>query len=116
VLARLNRSLLLARFFPEFHQARGLDARPGLMLFDLLAGVVIALATVSIGVMAAFALVFVPPLVAYRFGRSWRAGLGLAAAIGTAGYTPHLPFPSPSTSRSVRFVRCFWLSFSLSRV
>jgi zinc transport system permease protein len=23
VLARLNRSLLLARFFPEFHQARG---------------------------------------------------------------------------------------------
>jgi zinc/manganese transport system permease protein len=25
---RLNRSLLLARFFPEFHQARGLDARP----------------------------------------------------------------------------------------
>lgn len=86
VLRRLNRPLLLARFFPEFHQARGLDARPGLMLFDLLAGVVIALATVSIGVMAAFALVFVPPRVAYRFGLSWRAGLGLAAAIGMGGY------------------------------
>ena len=57
------------------------------MLFDLLAGVVIALATVSIGVMAAFALVFVPPLVAYRFGRSWRFGLGLAAAVGMAGYS-----------------------------
>ncbi|HQX05863.1 MAG TPA: metal ABC transporter permease [Zoogloea sp.] len=87
VLLRLNRPLLLARFFPEFHQARGLDARPRLMLFDLLAGVVIALATVSIGVMAAFALVFVPPLVAYRFGRSWRFGLGLAAAVGMAGYS-----------------------------
>lgn len=87
VLLRLNRPLLLARFFPEFHQARGLDARPRLMLFDLLAGVVIALATVSIGVMAAFALVFVPPLVAYRFGRSWRFGLGLAALIGMGGYS-----------------------------
>lgn len=87
VLLRLNRPLLLARFFPEFHQARGLDARPRLMLFDLLAGMVIALATVSIGVMAAFALVFVPPLVAYRFGRSWRVGLGLAALIGMAGYS-----------------------------
>lgn len=87
VLLRLNRPLLLARFFPEFHQARGLDARPRLMLFDLLAGVVIALATVSIGVMAAFALVFVPPLVAYRFGRSWRFGLGLAALLGMGGYS-----------------------------
>ncbi|MDD2989655.1 MAG: metal ABC transporter permease [Zoogloea sp.] len=87
VLLRLNRPLLLARFFPEFHQARGLDARPRLMLFDLLAGVVIALATVSIGVMAAFALVFVPPLVAYRFGRSWRVGLGLAALVGMGGYS-----------------------------
>jgi len=87
VLLRLNRPLLLARFFPEFHQARGLDARLRLMLFDLLAGVVIALATVSIGVMAAFALVFVPPLVAYRFGRSWRFGLGLAALLGMGGYS-----------------------------
>ena len=87
VLRRLNRPLLLSRFFPEFHQARGLEARPRLMLFDLLAGVVIALATVSIGVMAAFALVFIPPLIAYRFGRSWRAGLGLAAALGMMGYS-----------------------------
>lgn len=87
VLGWLNRSLLLAHVFPEFHRARGLDPRPRLMVFDVLAGMVIALATVSIGVMAAFALVFVPPLIASRFGHSWRAGLALAALVGMLGYS-----------------------------
>ncbi len=86
LLGWLSRPLLLGRFFPEFYRARGRDARPRLMLFDLLAGLAVALATVSLGVMAAFALVFVPPLVAYRFGRGWRAGLVLAAVIGMVGY------------------------------
>lgn len=86
LLARLSRPLLLGRFFPEFYRARGRDERPQLMLFDLLAGLAVALATVSLGVMAAFALVFVPPLIAYRLGRSWRAGLVLSALIGMGGY------------------------------
>jgi zinc/manganese transport system permease protein len=87
LLAWLSRPLLLGRFFPEFYRARGRDERPRLMLFDLLAGMVVALATVSLGVMAAFALVFVPPLLAYRFGRGWRPGLMLAAVIGMVGYS-----------------------------
>ncbi|WP_374486507.1 metal ABC transporter permease [Zoogloea sp.] len=86
LLAWLSRPLLLGRFFPAFYLARGRSERPRLMLFDLLAGLAVALATVSLGVMAAFALVFVPPLIAYRFGSSWRAGLGWSAVIGMAGY------------------------------
>lgn len=86
-LARLSRPLLLARFFPEFYRARGQDERPRLLLFDLLAGLVVALATVSLGVMAAFALVFAPPLLAWRFARSWRSALALAALTGVVGYT-----------------------------
>ena len=87
LLSWLSRPLLLGRLFPEFYRARGLDARPRLMLFDLIAGLSVALATVSLGVMAAFALVFVPPLVAYRFARSWRAGMALSAVIGMGGYS-----------------------------
>ncbi|WP_298624296.1 metal ABC transporter permease [uncultured Zoogloea sp.] len=86
LLAWLSRPLLLARFFPEFYRARGRNERPRLMLFDLLASLAVALATVSLGVMAAFALVFVPPLLACRFGRGWRSGLVLSAVIGMAGY------------------------------
>lgn len=86
-LAWLSRPLLLARFFPEFYRARGQSERPRLLLFDLLAGLVVALATVSLGVMAAFALVFVPPLLGWRFGRGWRSALTLAALAGMGGYT-----------------------------
>ena len=84
---RLSRPLLLARFFPEFYRARGQSERPRLLLFDLLAGLVVALATVSLGVMAAFALVFVPPLLGWRFGKGWRSALVLAALAGMGGYT-----------------------------
>ncbi len=87
MLACLSRPLLLARFFPEFYRARGQSERPRLLLFDLLAGLVVALATVSLGVMAAFALVFVPPLLAWRFGRGWKSGLALAGMAGMGGYT-----------------------------
>jgi zinc transport system permease protein len=86
LLAWLSKPLLLGRLFPEFYRARGRDARPRLMLFDLLAGLAVALATISLGVMAAFALVFVPPLIAYRFAASWRAGLVLSSVIGMGGY------------------------------
>ncbi|MDD3353157.1 metal ABC transporter permease [Zoogloea sp.] len=86
LLLRLSRPLLLARFFPEFYRARGLSVRPQLLLFDLLAGLVVALATVSLGVMAAFALVFVPPLMAYRLAAGWRAGLVWSALIGMGSF------------------------------
>lgn len=86
LLRRLSRTLLLAHLFPEFHQARGQDPRLRLAVFDLSAGLAIALATVSLGVMAAFALIFVPPLLAFRFGANWKGGAILSSVIGMGGF------------------------------
>lgn len=85
-LAALAKALLLARFFPDFFRARGYHERRYHFLFDLLAAAATALATTSIGVMAAFALVFVPPWFAYLWGGSWRAGMVIAIAFGALGH------------------------------
>lgn len=85
-LLRLSRSLLLSHFFPDFFRARGLSARRIHFLFDLLAAAALALATMSIGVMAAFAMIFVPPLVAWGWSGSWRRSLALAVAVGVGCY------------------------------
>jgi len=37
-------------------------------------------------VMGAFALVFVPPWVAFRFARGWRRTVAWSAAVGVAAY------------------------------
>jgi zinc transport system permease protein len=39
-----------------------------------------------LGVMGAFALVFIPPWLAFRRAANWRSGLRLALAIGALGY------------------------------
>ena len=86
LLAALSRALLLERMLPGFFTASGRSARRYHVTFDLLAAVGLALATASIGVMAAFGLVFVPSMIAYRLGRNWTTSLVLAACIGVATY------------------------------
>ncbi len=85
-LVLLSRHLLLARVYPDYFTARRLRAWPVVLGFDLVAAVTLALATMTMGVMGGFALVFVPAWIAFRRARSWRQGLLLAAAIGVAGY------------------------------
>ena len=51
----------------------------------LLAGC-LALAAMTVGVMAAFALVFVPAWVAFRFASSWRSTVGLSSSLGLLSY------------------------------
>jgi zinc transport system permease protein len=41
--------------------------------FDLLAALTLALATMTLGVMGGFALIFVPPWIVFRRARSWRS-------------------------------------------
>jgi zinc transport system permease protein len=81
-------ALLQAHFFPDFFHARGHSARRIHLFFDLLVAVALALATMSIGVMSAFALIFLPPLVAWRWAGNWRRSLQLAVAVGVAAYVP----------------------------
>ena len=80
----LSRKLLLERLFPDFFRASGQSAQRYHLLFDLLVATGIALATASIGVMAAFSLVFVPSIIAWQWGHSWKAALGISVAVGVA--------------------------------
>lgn len=85
-LLRLSRPLLLSHLFPDFYRARGRSARRAHLAFDVLVAGMLALATMSIGVMSAFALIFVPPLIAWRRAANWRSGLLRAAATGVLAY------------------------------
>ena len=46
----------------------------------------LALATMSLGVMGAFALVFIPPWLAFRRAKNWRNGLAWALGIAVLAY------------------------------
>ena len=63
-----------------------MSAWPTQLGFDVLAALSLALATMSLGVMGAFALVFIPPWLAFRRAASWRAGIRWSLAIGLASY------------------------------
>jgi zinc transport system permease protein len=78
--------LLLARLYPDLFRLRGLSLWPVQLGFDLLAALFLALATMSLGVMAVFALLFVPPWLAFRRARSWRHGLLRAVGGGVLAY------------------------------
>lgn len=78
--------LLLARVYPDLFRLRGLPAWPTQVGFDLMAALSLAMATMSLGVMGAFALVFIPPWLAFRRAANWRSGLRWALAIGFVAY------------------------------
>lgn len=82
----LSRKLLLERMFPDFFRASGLSATRFHLLFDLLVAAGLALATTSIGVMAAFALVFIPTMIAYQWGTSWRNSMLIATLVSLTAY------------------------------
>lgn len=86
ILRVLSQHLLLAHVYPDFFRIRGLKSWPVQAGFDVLAALVLALATMNMGVMGAFALVFIPPWLAFRRGRNWRGGLWLALLIGVLAY------------------------------
>lgn len=86
-LRLLSRQLLLEHFFPELLRASGHHAQRSRLVFDLVVAATLALATMSVGVMAAFALIFAPPLIAWRWAGGWRGGLLLAAIVGVVAYS-----------------------------
>jgi len=85
-LALMSRRLLLAQIYPNHFRIRGLAAWPVHLGFDLLAVLALAVATMSLGVMGAFALAFVPAWVAFGRAGNWRRGLVFALAHGSIGY------------------------------
>jgi zinc transport system permease protein len=82
----LTPRLVAARLFPEREIANRLPAWRWHLGFDLLAALAIAAATATVGLMAAFALVFVPSWLAFHHAADWRGANRLAAAIGVGAY------------------------------
>jgi zinc transport system permease protein len=85
-LAWLTPRLLRARLFPRDEVANALPAHRWHLGFDLLAAAAMAIGTAALGLMGAFALVFVPAWAAFRIGRNWRSTLALSAGIGVLAY------------------------------
>jgi zinc transport system permease protein len=86
LLPWVSSRLLLGRFFPEYYAANGSANPRHELVFDMLAAVTLAVAASVVGVMGAFALVFVPPWVAFRFARGWRRTVGWSAGLGVVAY------------------------------
>jgi zinc transport system permease protein len=86
LLPWLSRRLLLGRFFPDHFRANGVPNPHHDVVFDVLAAVTLALAATAVGIMAAFALVFIPPWVAFRVAQGWRKTLVWSAGLGILAY------------------------------
>jgi zinc/manganese transport system permease protein len=82
----LSPRVLLGCFFPDHFVANGIPNPRHNLVFDGLLATAIAVAATVVGVMGAFALVVVPPWVAFRFAHGWRSTLIASAAIGSAAY------------------------------
>ena len=82
----LSPRLLLDRLLPDRLTGNGKPAIRHDLTFDVLLAITLALAATAVGVMAAFALVFVPAWVAFRFAGSWRAALTWSVGLGVVAY------------------------------
>jgi zinc transport system permease protein len=85
-LARLSRPLLMGCLFPDrLVDNRRIATRYDLV-FDVLVAVSLAFAATVVGVMAAFALVFIPAWVAFGLAWNWRAALAWSLILGSVAY------------------------------
>ena len=86
LLPWLSPRLLTERFFPDHFSANRIPAWRHVLVFDLLVVLAVALGATAVGVMAVFALVFIPPWVAFHLARGWREALLLAPALALGAY------------------------------
>lgn len=87
LLHRGHRVLMLAQLFPDFHRLRGRPMWPSQLGFDVLAALCLAVATLGLGVMAVFALAFIPPWLAFRRQRNWWQAIGRAVSLAVLAYS-----------------------------
>ena len=86
ILPRILPQLLRSRFFPRHEQANALPAWRWHLAMDLLAAASLAVGTLTLGLMGAFALVLIPAWLAFRVAPSWRWTLIGSGLIGVGGY------------------------------
>ncbi len=86
LLSWLMPALIRARLFPGFGVPDRRAGRQRELLFDLLVALSLALGTAVVGLMAAFALIFLPAWLGFAVAGSWRRCLLVAVATGALGY------------------------------
>ena len=85
-LWRKGGDLLLAHLYPVHFHVQERPAWAVRIGFDLLVAAVLALAVMSLGVMGAFALIFIPPWLVCVFSPSWRIALIAAPTLSFLAY------------------------------
>jgi zinc transport system permease protein len=86
VVTVLSRRLLLGCLLPDRVVGDTRSAARYDLVFDVLVATSLALAATVVGVMAAFALVFIPAWVAFRVAGSWRSAVTWSLLFGTTAY------------------------------
>jgi zinc transport system permease protein len=81
-----SQRLLRARFFSGYEQANRLPAWRWHGSFDLLAALLLAFSTASLGLMASFALVVLPAWAMFAWSNSWKSSLIASAILGIVSY------------------------------
>ncbi|MCR9091840.1 metal ABC transporter permease [Algiphilus sp.] len=82
----LQPRVLRERLFPDWYSANRIPAWPHRVLFGALVVAASVLGTVAMGAFAAFALLFVPPWVAFGLMHGWQRALLLSAGLGALAY------------------------------
>ncbi|MCH8503895.1 MAG: metal ABC transporter permease [Ectothiorhodospiraceae bacterium] len=86
LMPRLSPRLLRARLFPGQDQANGHSVRRLGIGCNLLVAASVGLGATAVGVIPAFALIFVPAWVAFALAPGWRPAVILAPALALAAY------------------------------
>ena len=87
LLYPLSRRLLIAHCFPDLFKARAYSAGLVHSIFDTLVAFTLTLATMSIGIMAAFSLTFVPPFITWTWSKNWKQAKYMAVIISILSYS-----------------------------
>jgi zinc/manganese transport system permease protein len=85
-LPRVSAPLIRACLLPRHELANRLPAWRWHLSFDALVALGMAVGAGTLGLMAAFAMAFVPPLIAFRVARNWRRCQWLSVAVGVTTY------------------------------
>jgi zinc transport system permease protein len=85
-LPLVSAPLIRACLLPRLELANRLPAWRWHLSFDALVALGMAVGAGTLGLMAAFAMAFVPPLVAFRAARNWRRCQWLSIMVGVATY------------------------------
>ncbi|WP_421621521.1 metal ABC transporter permease [Alkalilimnicola ehrlichii] len=82
----LSPRLLREQVFPGHDRANRRPVLRTVLAFEALAALGIAVAATAMGVMSAFALIFIPAWVAYRRAAGWRRAVAWSMALGVLSY------------------------------